>query len=301
MPSAESIGRGTRVAALRSMLLTRVALIATALGSVLACGGAEDVTASEEIASAGYVAAPVIVRSGVYDANETSSCTFGGCVIAFMYFAAASGAKVDALPRTLDGLETYDVDAWASNFEGPNRVLRQSAHQQWEWSIDNTESGAPRYLGKGECSAVRAEGRPCFEAIRGAPTCGPSCTLFEHSNACECNEKLVLDNVAGGPAVATTWGRRKIAQVSTRVYPLVYAREVVRDPSRFTVASIVVKEDDEGFFNDTVGTFAIDRRRCQSDVFSKGLARGWTSETRYEGGDGDGDIAFVDYRLWCER
>jgi hypothetical protein len=284
------------------MLLIRAGFCMLVLGGALACSGADEVTAASEIASASYVAAPVIVRSGVYDANETTSCGIGGCAIAFMYFASAGGAKVGALPQTLDGVETYDVDAWASNFEGPDRIQRQSAHRQWEWSIDNTEASAPRYLGKGECSLVRAAGLACFEAIRGAAPCAPSCTLFEHDGECECSEKLVLDNLAAAPAIPTTWGRRKVAQVSTRVYPLVYARQAVRDPSLFTVASVVVKEDDEGIFNDTVGKFAIDRRRCASEVFATGATSGWTTVTRYLGdGAGDGDIAFVDYRLWCQR
>ena len=250
-----------------------------------------------------YRASPVIVRTGVFDANETTNCGFGGgCVNAFFYFAAAPSVKSGDLPATLDGVETYDTTAWASNFQGPNRYPNESARVQWEWSIDNTESAtAPRYLGKGECAQVRAEGLQCFEAIANASACSLACVLFEHSGACECSDRLLMDNAGGAPAIKTTWGKQQIAQVSARVYPLVLGVETVSSPDAFTTMVIEVMEDDEGLANDVTGSFEVDRRGCK-DVFASGKARGWSSPRTFQGnGTTNKDIAFVDYKLWCER
>jgi len=63
-----------------------------------------------------------------------------------------------------------------------------------------------------------------------------------------------------------------------------------------------VKEDDEGFLNDTVGRFQVDRRPCQDEVFARGQTRGWTSEHTWKNAGGaDKDVAFVTYRLFCDR
>ncbi len=250
-----------------------------------------------------YRASPVIVRSGIYDANETTSCGFGGgCINAFLYFAAAPAIKSGELPASYDGVEAYDRLTWASNFQGPNRYPNESERVQWEWSIDNTESTtAPRYLGKGECAGVRASGGECFEALPNQPACAASCILLEHDGRCECSTRLAMDNAGGGPALLTTWGRQKVAQVSVRTYPVVHAVETVAAPDAFTVLLVEVMEDDEGFGNDRVGSFELDRRDCKA-VFDAGKDRGWSAPRTYRGdGARDKDIAFVEYKLWCER
>lgn len=244
-----------------------------------------------------FRAFPVVVGSAVFDANETTSCAFGaGCLNSFMYFADAGEAKAGTLPDTYDGVERYDTNAFASNFQGVNLYTGESAFHQWEWSIDNTESTTPRYLGRGECRELRRSGIPCFEALQGAAPCASSCVLYEHDGSCECSTRLRMNNLGAAPAIKTTWGAQRIAQVSKRIYPLVYADETVSAPDAFTTKTMIVKEDDEGIANDTVGRFVVDRSACRVDVFARGMSKGWTTVRRHLG---EGDIAFVDVRIWC--
>jgi hypothetical protein len=136
----------------------------------------------------------------------------------------------------------------------------------------------------------------CHEAIPAAAPCAIGCVLYEHSGTCECSERLRMNNAGASPAIRTTWGKQQVAQVSKRVYPLVYARESVSSPNMFTTKTMVIREDDEGFINDTVGSFVLDRGACRADVFAQGLPSGWTGVKRHFG---DGDIAFVDVKFWC--
>lgn len=255
------------------------------------------------VGPATFRASPVILRAGIYDANETSSCSIGGCVNAFLYFAAAPALKSGRVPETYDGDERYDTTTWASNFQGPNRYPNETERVQWEWSIDNTESAAPRYLGSGECAGVRAQGQVCFEALPNAAACANGCIYYEHSGACQCSGRLHMDNAGAAPAVLTTWGKQKIAQVSARRYPLVHAVETVSAVDQLTKLVVEVREDDEGLGDDYVGSFEVDRRDCKAQVFDAGKTRGWTAPRTYlgDGGARDKDIAFVEYKIWCER
>lgn len=104
------------------------------------------------------------------------------------------------------------------------------------------------------------------------------------------------DSIRGGLSV--TWGSAGA--------PYLYGRQCWRVPAGSSIPKMTTKtekvyEDDECFFgfcnpDDYVGSFTIDRGVCNTEIFGRGIAHGWSS-TR--AASVTGDISQVGYKLWC--
>ncbi len=95
-------------------------------------------------------------------------------------------------------------------------------------------------------------------------------------------------------------------EVSERSYPLVWAWQCA--PRAFQMERVrlhVLEHDEFPDWNDRLGSFVVDLAVC-NDVLTDGRTAGWSSLQRTEGlpdrgADGDSDIAWVEYRVWCYR
>ena len=77
-----------------------------------------------------YVATPLILESGITDIHESDLNGPKG----FAYFAAAPSEKAGDLYSSVGGISGWDMDVWASNFQGPLPWLE--ARTQWEFTAD---------------------------------------------------------------------------------------------------------------------------------------------------------------------
>jgi hypothetical protein len=85
--------------------------------------------------------------------------------------------------------------------------------------------------------------------------------------------------------------------ISPRVYPIIYKTCVFGRNNFQTQRTHEVIEHDEGTWDDYVGQIKIDPWHCNTNIFDRGLAEGWTFgqiET-----PGLGSIVRTRYRLWC--
>jgi hypothetical protein len=85
-----------------------------------------------------YTSYPLIEESALTDISEGYLNGPEG----FAYFADAPARKAGLLPSTLGGKTGWPIDAWASNFQGPVKVIGKSERSQWEWTADGQLQGS---------------------------------------------------------------------------------------------------------------------------------------------------------------
>jgi hypothetical protein len=81
-------------------------------------------------------ALPVVLRAGVRDVHESP---FNGPE-GFAFVAEAGAEKTGELPARVgrDPVRTFDLDVYASNFQGPVLVRHPGLRPQWEWTADGS-------------------------------------------------------------------------------------------------------------------------------------------------------------------